>query len=457
MTSQSTIQSCIDALTVNSNPFCFVCLAAQTRDASVGVVNSVSTPADLPCLAVKNIGPGQMFFVDCLGVPVVSSCNEWMGLDGRVLRRDYPQNTLWTWGLGACGALGTNGTVSRSSPVQEISCSTNWCQISLGGTTTSNHALGIKFDSTLWTWGANDCGQLGDRTIISRSSPIREITCSSTWCAISAITYSSSGIKSDGSLWGWGRNYCGMIGDNSKIDRSSPTREICSSCNWCKVASGIGQRAALKTDGSLWSWGSNAYGQIGDNTSIDRSRPTREISSSTTWCQIAISNGVQAGIKTDGGLWLWGCNASRNLLDNSTVNRSSPVQEVTSSTWSTIAGSVNTLGFSAIKQNGTLWSWGDNVCGRLGNNSVTDMFSSPVQEVSSGTTWCSVSASPLRRASALKTDGTLWSWGNNYRGVFGNNSTASTSSPVREISSGSTWCQVSGSDTATAAIKLIYQ
>lgn len=454
MPTPTTIQSCIDALTTCSEPFCFVCLAAQTSDAGTGTSFSVTATTDLPCLATKDMGPGQMFFVDSVGVPVISSCNEWVGLDGRVLRRDYPQTTLWGWGVGTFGTLGDGSAVTRSSPVREISCSINWCQISAGTGVITTASLALKKDGSLWTWGSGIPAQ-GTNNSVARCSPVREVTSTRNWCAVSAYSNSSSAVKTDGSLWVWGSNDCGQLGDHTFDTRSSPVREISSSCNWCAVSTGFLSRTALKTDGSLWTWGVNYGGQLGDNTTIDRSSPVREASSSTNWCQARIGTYTGAGIKTDGSLWLWGDNGQGQLLDNTTINRSSPVQEFTNSQWKYISVAQDP-NFTGLKTNNTIWSWGYNCYGRLGNNSTTNMTSSPVQELTSSTLWCAVSSSLYKTTSALRTDGTLWSWGNNACGQLGDNTTIDRSSPVREITSTSTWCQISVGGGNTFAIKQIY-
>jgi alpha-tubulin suppressor-like RCC1 family protein len=404
----------------------------------------VMSPDDLPDLNSSNIPNGQIVFLGgAYGVPLIASCCEWIGLDGR--KKLYVGVNLWAWGFNGSGPLGDNTTTARSSPVREITSSTNWCQVSAG----CFHTSALKTDGSLWTWGNGACGRLGDNTTTARSSPVREITSSTNWCQVSAGGYHTSALKTDGSLWAWGLNTCGRLGDNTNTTRSSPVREITSSTNWCQVSAGCFHTSALKTDGSLWAWGSNNLGRLGDNTATDRSSPVREITSSTNWCQVSAGGYHTGAIKTDGSLWAWGFNGSGRLGDNTTTSRSSPVREITSSTnWCQVsAGCTHT---SALKTDGSLWAWGNNGSGRLGDNTATAR-SSPVQEITSSTNWCQVSAG--YHTSALKTDGSLWSWGNNGSGRLGDNTATARSSPVREITSSTNWCQVSAGTAHTSALK----
>jgi alpha-tubulin suppressor-like RCC1 family protein len=286
---------------------------------------------------------------------------------------------LFLWGNDRCGALGDNGVTSRSSPVREISSSTTWCQATGG----FYHTAALKTDGTLWSWGYNSNGQLGTNTVTTTtSSPVREITSSTTWCQVSA-----GETRTDGTLWGWGGNLCGRLGDNTIVNKSSPVREISSSTTWCQVSAGAVHTAAIKTDRTLWSWGYNVQGQLGTNSVISRSSPVREISSSTTWCQVTVGRYSTAALKTDGSLWAWGYG---QLGDGTTTSRSSPVREITSSTtWCQVSAGYRHT--TALKTDGTLWAWGNNTCGQLGDNTVVNK-SSPVREITSSSSWCRVFA-----------------------------------------------------------------
>jgi alpha-tubulin suppressor-like RCC1 family protein len=211
-----------------------------------------------------------------------------------------------------------------------------------------------------------------------------------------------------------------------------------------------GQMAATKTDGTLWLWGGADFtgGPIlGDNTTVSRSSPVQTISGGTNWKSVSATGGVFAAIKTDGTLWAWGFNNFGNLGTNTTITQSSPVQTISGGTnWRSVSGKNG--GFAAIKTDGTLWLWGRGCYGGLGNNSTINQ-SSPIQTVSGGTNWRSVDRDSAVTG-AIKTDGTLWVWGFNGGGRLGINSTIYRSSPVQTISGGTNWRSVSVGTSPTA-------
>ncbi len=361
------------------------------------------------------------------------------------LFEQYIGNKLFSSGRNDNGQIGDNTNASRSTPVQEFTSGTNWKQVSAGG----YHTAAIKTDGTLWSWGRNDAGQLGNNTNANRSTPVQEFTSGTNWKQVACGYYHTAAIKTDGTLLTWGFNLYGQLGDNTTSDRSTPRQEFTSGTNWKQVSCGIYHTAAIKTDGTLWSWGRNIFGALGVNDTVSRSTPVQEFTSSTNWKQVGGGDYHTAAIKTDGTLWSWGRNTNGQIGDNTGANRSTPRQEFTSSTnWKQVsAGSDHT---ASIKTDGTLWSWGTNNFGELGGNTNV---SKPVQEFTSSTNWKQVSCG-YHHTAAIKTDGTLWSWGYNPFGVLGVNDTVSRSTPVQEFTSGTNWKQVSAGSDHTAAIKI---
>jgi alpha-tubulin suppressor-like RCC1 family protein len=342
---------------------------------------------------------------------------------------------LWLWGRNDFGQLGDNSVASKSSPVQ--TGGTNWKQVNNG----LYHAAAIKTDGTLWLWGYNTAGQLGDNSITSRSSPVQTVSGGTNWKQVSCGDFHTAAIKTDGTLWLWGSNANGQLGDNSITSRSSPVQTVSGGTNWKQVASNDrAHTAAIKTDGTLWLWGRNSNGQLGTNDIVHRSSPVQTVSGGTDWKQVACGLDYMAAIKADSTLWLWGRNNLNQLGDNTSIHRSSPVQTISGGTnWKQIdCGHYHA---ASIKTDGTLWLWGYNTDGQLGDNSITSR-SSPVQTVSGGTNWKQVSGGEYQ-TSAIKTDGTLWLWGSNANGQLGDNSIAHRSSPVQTISGGTNWKQVS--------------
>jgi alpha-tubulin suppressor-like RCC1 family protein len=363
------------------------------------------------------------------------------------IRRDmFAEGGLWVWGNDYFGQLGDNTVTDKSSPVQTIAAGTNWKQVSCGSSVTA----AIKTDGTLWGWGGNNYGGLGDNTTTNKSSPVQTISGGTNWKQASGGRYHTAAIKTDGTLWTWGYNYYGGLGDNTNVSKSSPVQTISAGTNWKSVACGVYHTAAIKTDGTLWTWGYNWAGQLGDTTTANKSSPVQTISGGTNWKQVSCGYHT-AAIKTDGTLWIWGYNWCGQLGDNTTTDKSSPVQTITGGTnWKQVScGQYHT---AAIKTDGTLWTWGWNSNGQLGDNIAYIHKSSPVQTITGGTNWKQVSCGSSVTA-AIKTDGTLWGWGFNASGQLGDNTTTDKSSPVQTISAGTNWKQVSCGSNNTAAVK----
>jgi len=304
--------------------------------------------------------------------------------------------TMWAWGRNTYGQLGdnTNGN-DRSTPRQEFTSSTNWKQVSAGG----KHIAAIKTDGTMWAWGRNTYGQLGDNTNGNdRSTPRQEFTSSTNWRQVAAGYRHTVAIKTDGTLWAWGRNSEGQLGDNTLVEKNTPI-QVGTATNWKQVVGTQDRSIAIKTDGTLWTWGSNNHGQLGDNTTATRSTPRQEFTSSTNWKQVAAGYSNTVAVKTDGTLWAWGNNSNGQVGDNTTASRSTPRQEFTSSTnWKQVSAGGKHI--AAIKTDGTLWAWGLNTYGQLGDN-TTAHRSTPRQEFTSSTNWIQVAAG-YRHTVAIK-------------------------------------------------------
>jgi len=333
------------------------------------------------------------------------------------VRADYFRSgNLWTWGNNSNGGLGDNTIVSKSSPVQTVTFGTNWKQVAGGG----NSTAAIKTDGTLWMWGENTNGQLGDNSSTKRSSPVQTVAFGINWKQVSCGYPVTAAIKTDGTLWCWGANGLGGLGDNTSTNRSSPVQTVAFGTNWKQVSCGGHSTAAIKTDGTLWCWGFNNNGQLGDNSSTNRASPVQTVAGGTNWNQVVSGLYGTIAIKTDGTLWCWGDNTNGQLGDNSSTKRSSPVQTVAFGTnWKQVFFYNHC---AAIKTDGSIWTWGRNSYGQLGDNTVTNR-SSPVQTILYGQNWKQVSCG-YHHTAAIKTDGTLWTWGNNQSyGRLGDNTT----------------------------------
>ena len=356
--------------------------------------------------------------------------------------------TLWAWGSNLTAQLGLGDVVNRLSPTQ-VGFLNNWSSVSFNGTTNNGTTFAIKADGSLWSWGYNSTGQLGDNTIISKSSPI-QVGSLTNWSKVASGFSFTLAIKTDGTLWAWGYNAYGTLGLVDVINRSSPI-QVGSLTNWSSLgAANLGGSIAafaVKTDGTLWSWGINNQGQLGLGDSINRSSPV-QIGLNNTWTKVTAGSSSIAALRTDGTLWVWGNNQYGQLGQSDAIYRSLPIQ-VSSTPWSKLSTiTATTSRVSAIKADGTLWAWGDNTNGVIGDNTVVNR-SSPVQI---GTSLWSNSSVGYNISAAIKTDGTLWTWGYNFQGYLGDGTAVARSTPV-QIGAMTNWSSVVAGQYHSMAIK----
>ena len=279
----------------------------------------------------------------------------------------------------------------------------------------------------LFTVGRDNQGQLGLNNQVAQISSPTQVP-GTTWSRIHCPRNCQRmlAIKTDGTLWTWGNNNDGQLAQNNKTNYSSP---IQIPGEWSKnISAGDGKSGAVKTDGTLWVWGNNNLGNLGQNNRTVRSSPV-QIPGTWSTSYGGLSIGSQSlAIKSDGTLWAWGYGDSGSLGQNNTTWRSSPVQVGSETTWAWI--NAEYISVFGVKTDGTLWSWGYGAGGSLGQNNQTAR-SSPIQ-IGSGTDWSKAWSNEMVGA-GLKTDGTAWVWGRNYYGELGQNESrgASKSSPTQ--------------------------
>ncbi len=385
-------------------------------------------------------------------------------------------NYIFMWGDNEQGRYGNNttgGPSQKSSPVQVAGGDAEWNKIyaSTGSAADAwgGQCLAAKSLGTLWAWGENEYGELGLNDLTHRSSPVQ--VPGTTWAQVSTTSSSPSdpggavAVKTDGTLWTWGDNEYGRLGlnqNNSQVGSLSSPAQVGSDTTWrttdYSVVCSNRTTAAIKTDGTLWAIGAR-YGtlQAAPFPSATRSSPVQI--PGTTWSKISAgSGGSFMATKTDGTAWVWGYSILGALGLNADDTTYSPTQ-LPGTNWGThiYMGYGNA---AAVKTDGTLWTWGDNRYGNLGANLPnTTQYSSPIQVP--GTTWSKTSHYSYSTTHALKTDGTLWTWGLNYRGSLGLSGTTglspsdvleTRSSPV-QIGSDTDWVDIGSAYYGVNALK----
>jgi alpha-tubulin suppressor-like RCC1 family protein len=299
----------------------------------------------------------------------------------------------------------------------------------------------------IWTWGYGAQGQIGDNARVNRSSPV-QVGALTDWVDVAMSSEHTGGIRSNGTLWMWGSGYFGQLGiDLHYAFRSSPV-QVGALTNWSQVSTGTQFSAAIKTTGSLYMWGRGTFGRLGNSNTTYRSSPV-QVGVSTDWAQVSTAFQHSSAVKTNGTLWTWGLGTLGRLGHNDTISRSSPVQVGALSNWAQV--SAGSRSAAATKTDGTLWTWGYGLNGRLGLNISRFIDVSSPTQVGTLTNWAQV-VSGAECCIAIKTDGTIWGWGANGQGQLGIGNGLDVSSPV-QIGALTNWAQPASGSQHSAAIK----
>ena len=283
-------------------------------------------------------------------VSVIGGFTDWCQISGGIANSlAVRQNgTAWGWGCNGNGRLGDNTTTNKSSPVSVVGGFTDWSQVSSGF---GGFSLAIRTNGTAWAWGLNSNGQLGTGDTTIRSSPGSVVGGFTDWCQVSAGSIFSLAVRQNGTAWSWGLGTSGELGTNNVAAQcNSPVSVLGGFTDWCQISAGSAHSLAVRQNGTAWAWGLNTNGQLGDNTVVSKRSPISVVGGFTDWCQIGAGNKHSLAVRQSGTAWAWGCNATGQLGDNTTVDRSSPVSVVGGFTdWSRVsAGSSFSLALKAI-------------------------------------------------------------------------------------------------------------
>lgn len=346
------------------------------------------------------------------------------------------------WGRNLEGNIGDNSTTAKSSPVSVVG-SHSFISI-VGSIGLGTHCLALKADGSAWSWGLGTSGQLGDNSITSKSSPV-SVVGGNSFIEIACSESASYALKADGSAWSWGSGLVGQLGDNSTTGKSSPI-SVVGGHSFIKIAGGVDYCVALKADGSAWAWGEGVGGRLGNNSTLDRSSPVSVVGGHS-FIQIAAYETTYA-LKADGSAWAWGSGSRGRLGDNTVTSKSSPVAVVGGHSFVKISG--GSYNGYALKADGSAWGWG--YANGVGDNQNLVDRSSPVSVVG-GHSFILIKGNgevgKVSTVTALKSDGSAWSWGVDANGALGAGTTANTSSPVSVVG-GYSFTAVSGGATGYA-------
>ena len=377
--------------------------------------------------------------------------------------------SLWAWGDNTYGQLGV-GANCTDTPLSSTAYCTNPILIGTGYKAVAAgayHTLGIKTDGTLWAWGRNNNGQLGDGTLVNKSRPTK-IGAATGWTDVEAgylHSVAMSGVAGSAVAYTWGDNTYGQLGIQvgttsragvttfATASAVSPTPVSGGFTNYQSITAGAYHTAAISgvagtAGGSLWAWGGNSSGQLGDGTTTPKGVPTL-IGTSTAWRSVAAGDFHTVADRVNNTVFTWGANNQGQLGDGTTLDKLAPSTLALSGTYKAIAaGTYHTIAIDTV---GKVWTWGANSFGQLGDGSVIQR-NSPVQAGAAGNLTATAAEAGFGHTLVIKTDGTLWVWGNNGSGQLGTGNLNWSNVPLSVTTAGNADQQAPTVPTGLAAV-----
>lgn len=323
------------------------------------------------------------------------------------------------------------------------------------------HSLALQADGSVWAWGNNNAGQLGDGTKHYQPSPVPVTGLGKDVVALGAGHSFSIALKADGSVWVWGYNRYGQLGDGTKVSQALPQRLLLLGSKVIAITAGRDFALALKADGSVWAWGYNGRNQLGDGSAdYWKLSPVQILAPDSGIALLMAGDSHTLVLKQEGGTWAfgdpsWGQLGGRDLnWDTVTTHKTAPGINVLglergSGVVALAAGYFHSL---ALKKDGSVWGWGNNWNGQVGNNSTDTKLSSPQQILPPGSRVMALAAGAYHSL-ALKSDGSVWAWGRNNVGQLGDGSTVDKRSPVQILPPDSGVIAIAAAGDHTLALK----
>ncbi len=337
--------------------------------------------------------------------------------------------TAWCWGQGFSGQLGDGTTTPAQTAPVAVSAKDlpgkAWTVITTG----ISYACGVRDNGTAWCWGRGSEGQRGDGTVTDTqtvpSAVVMKDVSGQKWTDISAGADSTCGVRDDGTAWCWGFKNGGRFGTDEKISVPQMVEaNSISGANWTVIKTRSGAVCGLRDDGSAWCWGSGSPGNgdtAGTQTPV---RVSMQNLSGSKWIDVAPGGSSACGVRDNGTLWCWGSNAHGTLGNAESYTETKPVEVssggVTGSDWMAI--DTNDDVACGLRDDGTAWCWGKGYAGQLGNGADKEAQPVPVAVIAknvSGSRWTSISVSGFHSC-GTRNDATAWCWGWGYDGEAGN-------------------------------------
>lgn len=338
--------------------------------------------------------------------------------------------TLWAWGENSTGQLGDGTQINRYTPVQ-IGTANNWVDIAAG----SNYSVGIRSSGvtgtsrTIYVWGTNYYGETGENIGTFILTPT-QIGTTANWQQIAAGSSHVLAIKATGPLganrflFAWGRNNHSQLGNGTIINSTIPV-QIGNFIDWDTISAGDDFSVAKRTNGKIYTWGYNNVGQLGHGNATTLTAPT-QVGTASDWNKISAGSTHILAIKTNGTLFAWGENDYQQLGIGVAANQLAPIQVGTAIDWAEVAaGSSFSL---ASKNSGALFSWGYNSYGQLGLGTLINTATRT--QIGINTSWTQQIDAGGVNGSGIQIGGVLWLWGNNQAGQLGNGNTILNTSPI---------------------------